>query len=532
MAQVRGNILNARFRFLPADIWNEVSEDAKDFIRKLLVTDPTKRPTAKECQKLTWLRKMSAVASRNVDSSKLSPNVVKALVGFKEYSKMRKLLCEVLSFTLLPDQITHLHNEFERFDTDGSGEISLGGLKRVLMSNAGAGSLGALSEKEVEDIFNAMRVRETETRIHWHEFIAAMLSQCKVDERNLRLAFDRLDSEHKGFITFQNLMDIMGRDAESEEALQAVWGDCVGCGNNEDVRITYAEFLLLMKGGSIKSKTADNFSTSKRSSTLPLDSDFSPIQEEEEEDEEEDDLEQDVTKRNRLHTDAKLDDRFNRLSLSPDFLTIRRTRSADAADETDMTLNKDLLTITRETSEMSTDVFTLNRETSEISTDSVPKSRQGLAAQRKMRRAVRDAIKRFEDEQMKRAMAELKAEEEAKKKVHIGAGLVMRHGLPVEVTQESVRKVMAQRQEQQELLLQKANQRGGRRGPRTKTKSDMTALMSTMPSSDEETLASKAKLENPDALLEVHEASRRNPTRPGQFRKTADPFEAHGYRKE
>jgi calcium-dependent protein kinase len=197
LAQVRANILNARFRFQPADVWGEVSEDAKDFIRKLLVTDPTKRPTAKECQKSTWLKKMSA-ASMNIDSSKLSPNVVKALVGFKEYSKMRKLLCEVLSFTLLPDQITHLHKEFERFDTDGSGEISLSGLKRVLMSNAGAGSLGALSEKEVEDIFNAMRVRGTETRIHWHEFIAAMLSQCKVDERNLRLAFDRLDSEHKG----------------------------------------------------------------------------------------------------------------------------------------------------------------------------------------------------------------------------------------------------------------------------------------------------------------------------------------------
>lgn len=82
---------------------------------------------------------------------------------------MRKLLCEVLSFTLLPDQIQDLRREFEKMDTDGSGEISLAGLKHVLMENAGAGSLGALTEDEVEDIFNAMRVRKTETRIHWHE---------------------------------------------------------------------------------------------------------------------------------------------------------------------------------------------------------------------------------------------------------------------------------------------------------------------------------------------------------------------------
>ena len=85
-----------------------------------------------------------------------------------------------------------------KMDTDGSGEISLSALKQVLASNASEGSLGALTEKEVEDIFNAMRVNKSETRIHWHEFIAAGLSQCQVDDRNLRLAFDRLDSDHKG----------------------------------------------------------------------------------------------------------------------------------------------------------------------------------------------------------------------------------------------------------------------------------------------------------------------------------------------
>ena len=74
----------------------------------------------------------------------------------------------------------------------------LSALKQVLASNASEGSLGALTEKEVEDIFNAMRVNKSETRIHWHEFIAAGLSQCQVDDRNLRLAFDRLDSDHKG----------------------------------------------------------------------------------------------------------------------------------------------------------------------------------------------------------------------------------------------------------------------------------------------------------------------------------------------
>jgi calcium-dependent protein kinase len=194
---VRSNILRGDYQFEPQDVWSLVSGKAKEFIKSMLVIDPKHRPTARDAQKHAWLREWAS-RLRKQDDNMLSPNVVKALVTFKEFSDMRKLLCEVLSFTLLPDQIKDLRKEFEKMDTDGSGEISLAALKQVLMMNAGAGSLGALTEEEVEDIFNAMRVKKTETRIHWHEFIAAGLSQCQVDDRNLRLAFERLDSDHKG----------------------------------------------------------------------------------------------------------------------------------------------------------------------------------------------------------------------------------------------------------------------------------------------------------------------------------------------
>lgn len=194
---VRSNILRGSFYFEPEEIWANVSQLAREFIRDMLKTEPADRPTARQAQLHPWLKEWAS-KSRTGKDNILNPNVVKALVNFKEYSDMRKLLCEVLSFTLLPYQIKELRREFEIMDTDGTGEISLSALKQVLVTNAGAGSLGALTEEEVEDIFNAMRVRKTETRIHWHEFIAAGLSQCQVDDRNLRLAFDRLDSDHKG----------------------------------------------------------------------------------------------------------------------------------------------------------------------------------------------------------------------------------------------------------------------------------------------------------------------------------------------
>ena len=163
---------------------------------------------------------------------------------------MRKLLCEVLSFTLLPEQIVHLRTAFTKYDIDGSGEISLEGLKTVLMEHANAGSLGALTEEEVMEIFDAMRVRKSETKIHWHEFIAAGLSQCKVDDRNLRLAFNRLDREHKGFITFDNVLDLMGtkNEVEEEEIRRMYQESLTSCRRGHDERIYYEDFLLLMKG--------------------------------------------------------------------------------------------------------------------------------------------------------------------------------------------------------------------------------------------------------------------------------------------
>ena len=197
---VRSNILSGKYAFEPEDIWELVSENGKNFVRALLVLNPKERPTAREAQKHAWLKEWASRQSiaGNQAEKVLNPNVVKALVNFKEYSHFRKLLSEVLSFTLLPEQIVDLRKEFELLDTDGSGEISLKGLKEVLLKKGGSGALGALNEDEVEDIFNAMRVNKAETRIHWHEFIAAGLSQCQVDDRNLRLAFDRLDGDHKG----------------------------------------------------------------------------------------------------------------------------------------------------------------------------------------------------------------------------------------------------------------------------------------------------------------------------------------------
>ena len=51
-------VSKAMFTFYPQE-WDSVSEEAKDFIRKLIVVDPKSRMAAAQCFEHPWLEKVS-----------------------------------------------------------------------------------------------------------------------------------------------------------------------------------------------------------------------------------------------------------------------------------------------------------------------------------------------------------------------------------------------------------------------------------------------------------------------------------------
>jgi calcium-dependent protein kinase len=96
-----------QYRF-EQEIWESVTPQAKQFIVSLLVTNPRGRPSAEAAQKSPWLQQWENSVLNSSSGRSLKPNAVQALICFKEYSDMRKLLYKVLSFTLLPDQTEDL----------------------------------------------------------------------------------------------------------------------------------------------------------------------------------------------------------------------------------------------------------------------------------------------------------------------------------------------------------------------------------------------------------------------------------------
>ena len=244
LRDVREKILSGQVTF-EEEVWERVSDFAISFIKSILVVDPQMRPSVEELLKHPWMVTMKRSSSiSDEEMMPLDSKVVSGLVNFKEMSTATKFLCEVLSFTLQPEQLRLLRLEFEKLDSSGKGEITLDDFKIALLEKS---DIFPMTDQEVEEIFNGLHVRQNDMSIRWHEFIAACLSQCQIDDKNIRLAFNRIDSEHKGYVTLDNLKNIMDFYGTDKGGLQQLWiNEILDYKSNKD-HMTYDDFYKLLK---------------------------------------------------------------------------------------------------------------------------------------------------------------------------------------------------------------------------------------------------------------------------------------------
>merc|ERR1719469_1779150 len=97
-----------------------------------------------------------------------------------------------------------------------------------------------ISDQETHQIFEAMDSNQDET-IHYSDFLAAMMNtRISMHSDLLRSAFRRFDTDNSGFITVENLREVLGENEEVEPMLAEV--DLL-----KDNRISYAEFVAFVR---------------------------------------------------------------------------------------------------------------------------------------------------------------------------------------------------------------------------------------------------------------------------------------------
>eukprot|EP01138_Halocafeteria_seosinensis_P004101 gb/GECG01004193.1/.p1 GENE.gb/GECG01004193.1/~~gb/GECG01004193.1/.p1 ORF type:complete len:681 (+),score=95.94 gb/GECG01004193.1/:1-2043(+) len=229
--------------------WQHVSEDAKNFIRKCLVYNPKKRYKAHEALDDPWMTHYRDIRRRSNNSHVLDPEITSSLRAFAHFSSLKRTALQAIAFQMSANNLQKLRDVFLDMDEDKTGLLTLQEMKHALVSRAG------MSEDEVETIFRDVDATNEHT-ISYNEFLAATLSErLYMREEYIHAAFYRLDVDHTGFISVENLNDILGDDFSPEKADQMIReADKKG-----DGQIDYEEFLALFRN-----ETANLISPSKQ----------------------------------------------------------------------------------------------------------------------------------------------------------------------------------------------------------------------------------------------------------------------------
>ncbi|KAF2289584.1 hypothetical protein GH714_037300 [Hevea brasiliensis] len=214
--------------------WPNISESAKDLIRRMLVRDPKKRMTAHEVLCHPWVQVDGVAPDKPLDSAVLS-----RLKQFSAMNKIKRIAIRVIAESLSEEEIAGLKEMFKMIDTDNSGQITLEELKKGL-ERVGAN----LKDSEIIGLMQAADIDNSGT-IDYGEFIAAMLHLNKIDkEDHLFAAFSYFDKDGSGYITqdeLQQACDQFGLgDIQLADLIREVDQD-------NDGRIDYSEFVDMMQ---------------------------------------------------------------------------------------------------------------------------------------------------------------------------------------------------------------------------------------------------------------------------------------------
>ncbi|GAB2295788.1 Calcium-dependent protein kinase 25, variant 2 [Dionaea muscipula] len=221
-----------------SDPWPNISDGAKDLVRRMLVRDPKKRLTAHEVLCHPWIMTDGLAPDKPLD-----PAVLTRLNQFSAMNKLKKMALRVIAESLSEEEIAGLKEMFKMIDTDNSGQITFDELKEGLKK------FGAnLEESEIRHLMQAADVDNSGT-IDYGEFIAAMLHLNRLDrEDHLLAAFSYFDKDGSGYITRDELQqacqDFGIDEIHLEEIIKEVDQD-------NDGHIDYNEFVAMMQRGNV-----------------------------------------------------------------------------------------------------------------------------------------------------------------------------------------------------------------------------------------------------------------------------------------
>eukprot|EP00587_Corethron_hystrix_P006345 CAMPEP_0113311620 /NCGR_PEP_ID=MMETSP0010_2-20120614/8781_1 /TAXON_ID=216773 ORGANISM="Corethron hystrix, Strain 308" /NCGR_SAMPLE_ID=MMETSP0010_2 /ASSEMBLY_ACC=CAM_ASM_000155 /LENGTH=353 /DNA_ID=CAMNT_0000167289 /DNA_START=919 /DNA_END=1980 /DNA_ORIENTATION=+ /assembly_acc=CAM_ASM_000155 len=244
-------LLKAEHRF--GITWNGrgISTEARTFVKNCLKLRPEDRWSAKEALEYllkTWMPATKYNTQIDMNDESISTKrdeceiseIVKVeyIERFSKYGKMKKTVLAAMAYSLDRADVDRLREIFLVADSDDTGTISFKDLRAAFEKVDPT----AVDDELVADIFEGLD-QDSSGQIHYAEFLAALAeSHGLVTYERLAEAFDRFDSDGKGYISHDDLKKILGKDYDKD----VVDGMIKEADFKNNGQIDYEELLRLM----------------------------------------------------------------------------------------------------------------------------------------------------------------------------------------------------------------------------------------------------------------------------------------------
>mmetsp|Transcript_5860 Transcript_5860/g.14254 ORF Transcript_5860/g.14254 Transcript_5860/m.14254 type:complete len:557 (-) Transcript_5860:138-1808(-) len=256
---MRVKILNGSTDWSHKSRWKNVSQDAIDFVKQLLVKDPAARLDTATALQHRWI---VSRASAREKAPMLNKEILRSLRKYADASRVRRAVLQLLAQELAPEETKELREIFLQTCSSGDGTIRLSELKAAIRgTREGSGSsptapspMGAPSPKtpasimrrEKSDVLNqlfSVLDSNADEQIYYSDFLAATVdTRSQLRREAVQAAFNRLDADSSGGISVNDLRTVIGDTFEGVNVeLLVKEADAGGKGE-----LSFADFMRIL----------------------------------------------------------------------------------------------------------------------------------------------------------------------------------------------------------------------------------------------------------------------------------------------
>ena len=232
-------VLSGKFQF-PEEDWGQVSQDAKDLIKKMLTKDPKKRISALYSMQDVWFKKNE---EKSEYDKKLAKKVLNNMKKFKKHRILEKTIISfIINQLVKKDERLELEKQFKDWDTNGDGVLS-----KEEIINGYRKTYGKVDENEIENMIKSIDL-DGNGVIDYNEFLACSISKDKILRNdNLKICFDEFDTDKSGKISVDEVSSIFKQgNNENNNDMEAFKNMVKNADENGDGEISFEEFQDIM----------------------------------------------------------------------------------------------------------------------------------------------------------------------------------------------------------------------------------------------------------------------------------------------